>query len=442
MMMMENSTTMNINLDKEEKYFPIKTNPACQLKWNWSTLWLTTGLTNSCHRCKLHPIDFDNFDNFHNTEFKKKEREIMLSGKWPTVANGGSGHCEYCKKVEDVGGVSDRLYHKSIPNQSPPELAKNLTAVTVTPRILEVFLNNTCNLQCVYCTPRESSKIFDENTRFLDESGLNIKTLNNNSYDIIPVEKHLSLVQKLLVWLEKNAHTLKRLHLLGGEPFYQKEFFAILDVLERCNNPNLELNIISNLMIAPARFKKITERIQLLVDDGRIGRYDVTASIDAWGPEQEYARFGLNIKLWEENFSYLVNQKWITMHINQTITSLTIKSMPKLIEKLNQYRQTVDITHQFNMVIDHNGQYLHPDIFSYQDTWAKDFNQILNMMSRDNTWREKEYQQMQGFALELEKHTKTKWDQVQNLHQFLTEIDRRRKTNWKKVFPYLNVSEY
>ena len=84
--------------EKEKKYFPKVTDPQCQLKWNWSTLWLNEGTTNSCHRCLRVPLDPNNFDNFHNLPHKIKEREIMLSGKWPTKENGGSGHCTFCKR--------------------------------------------------------------------------------------------------------------------------------------------------------------------------------------------------------------------------------------------------------------------------------------------------------------------------------------------------------
>ena len=68
--------------EKEKKYFPKVTDPQCQLKWNWSTLWLNEGTTNSCHRCLRVPLDPNNFDNFHNLPHKIKEREIMLSGKY------------------------------------------------------------------------------------------------------------------------------------------------------------------------------------------------------------------------------------------------------------------------------------------------------------------------------------------------------------------------
>ena len=32
--------------------FPIKTKTACQYKWTWSTVFLSTGTSSSCHRCK------------------------------------------------------------------------------------------------------------------------------------------------------------------------------------------------------------------------------------------------------------------------------------------------------------------------------------------------------------------------------------------------------
>jgi len=426
-------------MDDNKQLFPIQIHPTCQSKWTWSTLWLRSGTTNSCHRCERHPIP-DNFDEFHNTDHKINERNIMLSGRWPTVANGGSGHCEFCKKVEDVGGTSDRMYQRCIPGLTPPELNDDLTAVSVTPRLLEVFLNNTCNLQCVYCNPRDSSKIYDENTRFTDESGISVKSFDNSQYGIISDSELEILIGKYLDWLKRNGHVLKRLHLLGGETFYQKEFFATLDVLEQIKNPELQLNVVSNFMIAPTRFKKIHERIEKMIDNGNIGRYDITSSIDAWGPPGEYARSGLKLDLWEENFSYIAKQPWVTMHINQTISSLTIKTMPELIEKLNYYRQyNNDISHQFAMVGGH--QYLHPGNFAYDDMWAADFDKILNTMMRDGDWRDKEYYQMEGFALELQQYKETNWNQVKDLHLFLDEIDRRRNTNWKNVFPYLNINE-
>ena len=81
----------------------LKTDPACQFKWTWSTLFLNFGTTSSCHRCKHWEVTVENFMDFHNLPGKVSDREKMLQGQWP-----GNG-CEYCKVVEEAGGVSERI---------------------------------------------------------------------------------------------------------------------------------------------------------------------------------------------------------------------------------------------------------------------------------------------------------------------------------------------
>jgi len=142
------------------KYFPIKTETACQLKWNWSTIRLYTGVTSSCQRASYSNITVDNFDSFHNTREKIDARKLMLNGQWP------SGGCGYCQQIEAAGGVSDRMFHTSIPNMYPLELDNNSLAVEVTPTILEVYFDNVCNMSCIYCWDGFSSKIQQENIKF------------------------------------------------------------------------------------------------------------------------------------------------------------------------------------------------------------------------------------------------------------------------------------
>ena len=59
-----------------EKYFPIKTDTACQLKWSHSTVFLTTLSTASCHRVEHNKFDLETFD-FHNT--KEKTSKVKFS---------------------------------------------------------------------------------------------------------------------------------------------------------------------------------------------------------------------------------------------------------------------------------------------------------------------------------------------------------------------------
>jgi hypothetical protein len=87
------------------KVFPIKTESACLLKWAWSTVYFNSGTTASCHRTQKYSIDPNNFENFHNLPDKIAARNLMQQGHWPSAG------CEYCKNVEDAGGVSDRLFN-------------------------------------------------------------------------------------------------------------------------------------------------------------------------------------------------------------------------------------------------------------------------------------------------------------------------------------------
>ena len=420
--------------DKDKKYFPIKTATACQLKWNWSTLWLTLGASSSCHRCERVPLDLDNFENFHNLPHKIKEREIMLSGKWPTKKNGGSGHCEFCYKIEDVGGFSDRMQHLTIPNLSPKELDVDKTATSVTPTILEVFMNATCNLKCTYCTTRDSSQWRTEAEKF--------GTLKNIDGTEIagyrPFTNHPNtrkFFEKTLEWIEKHGHELRRLHLLGGETFYQNELQEMINALKKLKNKNLELNIVSNLMVKEKTFKNYIEQIKELILDKNIGRFDLTASIDGWGPEAEYARSGLKCRHWEKLFSYAVNQKWMIINTNQTITSLTVRTIPLLIEIIKKYRKiNPKISMHFGMVT--GRPWMHPNAFG-KKFWQEDVKNILSVMPNNDERDTVTRKYMEGTFDQIPLHLDQK--QIKNLKNFLDQIDQRRNTNWREVYPYLDI---
>ena len=97
-------------------------------------------------------------------------------------------------------------------------------------------------------------------------------------------------------------------------------------------------------MLVHTRFKQYIEQLHQLVKDKKVRRVDITASIDCWGKEQEYARHGLNLTIFETNMNHLLKQgSWLRVNINQTITTLTIKSMPALITKVNFFCTPVRI---------------------------------------------------------------------------------------------------
>lgn len=405
------------------KYFPIKTATACQLKWNWSTLYLHEETTASCHRTGWSPLTVENFDDFHNSEKKKQERSAMLNGQWPKES------CGYCREIEQSGGFSDRMLHLNIPDMAPPELEHDPTAITVSPTILEVFFNNTCNLSCLYCLPELSSKIHQENVKFGDFITENIKLTSAPRSQNYP-----ALLEKFWSWMDKNSRSLRRFNVLGGEPFYQVELEKLLKFFENNPHPDLELGVITNLIVSPEKLDQFIKIFRSLLVKKHLKRIDITCSIDCWGPEQEYVRYGIDLSIWEKNFLTLLTHKWLTININQTISVLTIKTMPTLLEKLSSWRNQHPVGHYFS-AISPQPRYLMPHIVG-KGVFRKDFDRILNLMPTDTEQYQISLKYMQGIRDQIE-NSQPDAQSKSDLKLFLDEKDRRRGNSWRKTFPWL-----
>lgn len=402
--------------------FPIKTETACQLKWNWSTIFLTSEETASCHRTDHHRFDVDTFD-FHNTPQKLDDRRQMLDGLWPKKG------CEYCRDIERAGGQSDRITNLDFPGiYPPPELDDDPYAVDVTPRILEVYFDNTCNLKCLYCGPYFSSLWDAENKKHgsFKKNGLIISDAFQKSTRIEHNKK------KLFQWLEDNGRSLTNFNFLGGEPLYQKDLDDCLDHFRKNPSPNIDFQIFTNLNATPKRVTSILDRVKHLIDIGHIRSFTVTASLDCWGAEQEYVRFPLDLTAWEQNFQLLVDCPWIKIVVGSTVTPLTIKTLPDLIHKLNQWRQQRPIYHYMNSV---NGpSYMFIDIFG--DLFVEDFSRAVAIMPEDDQDQIKVKNYLRGIGAQSQNCGPNPVELVK-LRTFLDEIDRRRQTDWKTTFPWL-----
>jgi hypothetical protein len=408
--------------------FPIKTKTACQSKWTWSTIWLNELASSSCHRVNHIQFELEDFDNFHNLPKKLADRRLMLRGEWP------QGGCEACRVVEDAGGWSDRQHNLDIRGLTPPELLTDSTAIKVSPKIIEIFAQNVCNLACVYCNGNLSSKIEQENIKFgeFNQNGVTIPVIT------VPTAATKQYFDKFIDWLDRNIQTLVRLHLLGGETFIQHELMnSVLDVIERRPSPNLELCIFSNLNVPNKYWNLYINRIQDLQKAGNIRVFDLTASIDCWGPEQVYVRSGLNLEKFEERFAWASEQgDWLRLNANQTITSMTIKTMPDLINMINKYNKYRHIGHYFQFLT--GGSYQHPDAFAY-DFWAEDFDRIFKVMPTDTNEQREAIPRMTGMQKQLQKVQQYNYYRIGQLHTYLDELDRRRSTDWRSIFPYLDI---
>lgn len=77
---------------------------------------------------------------------------MMLKGERPEG-------CNYCWRIEDVGGRSDRIYRsgENWAQNSRKDILTALDNANIDPRYVEVNFNQACNFKCMYCSPHLST---------------------------------------------------------------------------------------------------------------------------------------------------------------------------------------------------------------------------------------------------------------------------------------------
>lgn len=410
--------------------FPIKTKTSCLLKWNWSSLFLRGASSNSCHRNWKAPLSLEDFDNFHNLPYKIAHRKSMLRGEWPDSPDHLG--CYYCKEIEDTGGRSDRQFMTEvITDQTPDELEHDPQAVYVTPAVLEVFVNHVCNLGCTYCNMRDSSVIEADAKKFNNPEFDNLY-FNDPSNTIIDDELLQKYFQKLLKWFEKNGSSLRRFHILGGEPFFQKELDDILDTLYQNPNPTLQLCITSNMNVNHNRLTYYFEKIQKLVHDKKIERFDLTASVDCWGTSQEYVRRGFKMEKFEKNLLYALHNTNFRINFNSTHSLMSLDDYPLLLKK-KKYWEDVSSRQiaSYNMTVNS----LHVDPRTLGGEFFKETLARIRKNHPIDNWDDRQaYKNINGILTNIE-NSKPSLEMMKHFVTVYNELDRRHGTDWRLVFP-------
>jgi len=401
--------------------FPIQTATACQYKWAWSTIFLSMGNTASCHRCQGYPLKLHNFLDFHNLPQKQDDRQKMLAGEWP-----GNG-CEYCRDIELAGGLSERAdFINDVEDICPPEVkAGDLTATKVTPTILEIYFSNVCNQACTYCGPQFSSQIAAELAKYGPLE--NIYELDG-TYE--PVKDYEERKKLLWQWMEENSQHLKRFHVLGGEPLYQPEFEECLQFFEGKVHPKLDWCIFTNLKHPTHKLKEKLDRMEKLVNENKIGAISFIISQDCWGPEAEYARYGTDLKNWEENFNLILEREWALMFVHSTLTCITLPSAYELADKLKEWRKVKNIGHGWNIIV--HPSFFAPEIFGHHMT--EYFDKLIESVGDNNGHA---YEYLEGFKKKVAaKGVDVK--EIMRLRNVLDKLDERRGLDWRAIYPWMD----
>ena len=331
----------------------------CYAKWAQVSLHLTNGQTQSCYHPPVHNIDeaeiYANPGALHNTTQKRTEREQMLRGERPKG-------CEYCWRIEDAGGISDRVYRSGeywAQNSRKDIIHSTHRGNDVNPRYVEVNFNQACNFKCVYCSPHLSTT-WEEEVKLhgpltiTDQSGKTVAH-NDPEYLNMPLkvaQKDNPYIDAFWRWWPDIYDNLEVFRMTGGEPLMDSNTYKVLDYIYEHPNAWLELSITTNLCPPKeALWDKFMEKIQKLeeIQIWESPRYNpgsgnhwyvnmavkhtaLFVSVDNVSDQAEYLRTGLDfVNLRKKSEEFLTNT------LNTTITyinTFNVMSMEGLTDYL------------------------------------------------------------------------------------------------------------
>jgi len=285
----------------------------CLAKWKQVTLHLHAGLTHSCHHPVAHKIPVEELEGnpsaLHNTKFKKEQRKKMLAGERPD-------ECNYCWRVEDSNkdAISDRTYKSAEPWATPymEEVKSMPWDHDVIPSYLEISFSHVCNFKCSYCGPQVSSKWLDE----IKQHGAYPTSSEFNSLDDmkrqgtmpIPTREYNPYVDAFWKWFPDISKKLHHFRITGGEPLLSRDTFKMLDYIIENPMPNLEFSINSNMCVPAALFEKFMDKIKIICSKGKVKKFKIFTSAEAYGAQAEYIRHGLNYNEWLFNIRRVLTE--------------------------------------------------------------------------------------------------------------------------------------
>ena len=439
----------------------------CLAKWLQVTIHLQNGRCHSCHHPNTHKIPLEELKTdpsvLHNTPFKKEQRKKMMEGVRPK-------ECQYCWNIEDSEGdnISDRIIKSSDDWAflNADKVLKTRWDENISPSYLEVSFGSECNFRCAYCMPDVSSSLFAEfqkhgpyPTSIPQHSLEELKSQERMPYSSNEQNPYVDAFWK---WFPNIAQDLEVFRITGGEPLINPNTFKVLDYILENPSSTFKLKLNSNFLVPPSQMELFLKKLKLANEHKSLKSFELYASIDTFGKQAEYIRYGLNYKKFIENiYTYLRRT-----HFNLTfMATFNILSIPNFNLLLNDI---LEMKRQFFMAFEDSKEYRNrivldisllssPEYLSIKivdDKLLKQMDDILFFMKKNKKTRELSY----GFSkyeinkfkriLVWLKHSKGTFVEEeflrhrQDFYKFIVEYDRRKKVDFLKTFPQMETFYY
>ena len=238
----------------------------CKAAWNHIQI-NAEGTINPC--CMFSPtIYLNQYDNLQDA-FDGIENQTMRNNMLKNVSIEG---CHKCDLYESLNKKSYRSYFN--------EKYDDSTIGNPKIRELEIALDNVCNFKCVTCSSRFSNAWFEEDKQ--------LNEINLRRYSLA-LEKNSPIINNEIDLKKIDLSELRFLKIIGGEPFINKKYLSLLELVDLSK---LDFLIVTNNSIFPKKWiKYILEMKKATIFISLDGVYEVG----------EFVRYGMNFDKFNRN---------------------------------------------------------------------------------------------------------------------------------------------
>jgi len=370
----------------------------CLAPWVSTCVMPSGKLTPCCVWEGVSNINFQEFDNWINSEYLQNVRKRMYQGE-------KIKECNICWQDESVGKKSLRqIYNQEFAKFSIRDNINKNWQVTNSICALDLKLGNLCNLKCVMCNPSSSSQLFTE----YNTNKAKFNSLENYSIDFLEKDFSWPLTDDFKKFLNKFQSQIKWIKFTGGEPTIIPH---ILDVLD---NTNCVSDVIVTLTTNGTKLD------QNFID--KIKKFHtvwLTVSLEGIQEHNDQIRF---LSHWEEierNILSVCNLPNVYFSINHVLQCFSVSTLIPLLTWCDQHNLELNI-----------GKLSRPEYLSLD---AVDTNTIdkfaqalkaLNLIRNQNIVNEVlGYLQTYKYSPDLE----------QQRHEYLQLIDSIRSTKTDQI---------
>ena len=366
-----------------------------------------TGDNNVCCNTITSPSNIaqETPNAFFNSNYTKDFRSKLLNGEKLEA-------CRLCQYLEENSKHSHRLeYNKyyNIKNNQPFEyyekIIKKLRLENLSnPAYADIHVNNLCNLKCLTCNDKDSSRFHAESKAL----GISKYPTDDFSKSKANIEETInSVITKDLLFLD----------LRGGETLMVPEVKSILEKIDERKAKKITLKIQTNGTIVPdAEWCSIFKKFK---------RTKVNVSVDAYGEDINYIRYPADWSKILETLDVLKRED-ILFIINTVVSNLNIMILDKLFKWIQDNKYL-----NYFYILDWPKHYRPNNLpKSFLDTAKKRLQNV-----EDNFVNKNCYKKVKDLLGVLDKQ-----EHESNWQRFCREIemkDKYRKNSITKIIPQI-----